>query len=349
MLRIMHCADLHLDSPFAGLPPEQAAQRRQLQRCLPGQIVDRSNELGCQLLLVAGDVFDGDRVSPETIEALRTAFARSRARVFIAAGNHDPLSADSPWTAIRWPEQVHIFGSRQEAVLLPELGCRVWGRSFTGRESYAPLEPVSAEGWLEIGVFHGDPENPGPYGYLPPDQIAASGLDYLALGHIHRRSMPRQAGKTWYGWPGVAMGRGFDETGICGVFHVTLDQGGCKACVEPLPGPRYEKLTVSVGEEPDVPADGRQLHCRITLIGESDPPDLDALWQRWNGWFHSLELRDETIPKRELWADCGDGTLRGLALDWLKAHGEQEDPQLAAMAARYLLAALEGRELPCEF
>ena len=348
MLQILHCADLHLDSPFAGLPPEQAAQRRQLQRQLPGRIVELSNSLGCQLLLVAGDVFDGARVCPETIEALREAFGRSRARVFVAPGNHDPIREGSVWSAVAWPEQVHVFGGRQESVALPELGCRVWGRGFTDRENYAPLEPVTDEGWLEIGVLHADPETPGPYGYLPQDQIAESGLDYLALGHIHKRSMPRQAGKTRYGWPGVAMGRGFDETGECGVFHVCLSRESCTARLLPLPGPRYEKLTVRAGEEPVFPADSDQLHCRIILTGESDPPDLEDLHARWSGNFRSLELRDETTPKRELWADCGDGTLRGLALDWLKEQSEA-DPQLAAMAARYLLAALEGGELPCGF
>ena len=121
MLQILHAADLHLDSPFAGLSPEQAAQRRGLQRQLPGQIVDLANDRGCQLLLLAGDVFDGERVCPETIEALQAAFARCRARVFIAPGNHDPYDSRSPWACASWPANVHLFTGAQECVTLPEL------------------------------------------------------------------------------------------------------------------------------------------------------------------------------------------------------------------------------------
>ena len=82
MLRILHGADLHLDSPFSGLTPELAAQRRKLQRRLPAEIVRLCNDHGCDLLLLAGDVFDGARVCPETLDALRRALAECRARVY---------------------------------------------------------------------------------------------------------------------------------------------------------------------------------------------------------------------------------------------------------------------------
>ena len=116
MLELLHAADLHLDSPFAALRPEQAAQRRALQRQLPDRIVDLGNDLGCPLLLLAGDIFDGERVCPETIAALRQALARFRGRVFIAPGNHDPYGPRSPWAGADWPENVHIFTGAQEAV-----------------------------------------------------------------------------------------------------------------------------------------------------------------------------------------------------------------------------------------
>ena len=55
MIRFLHAADLHLDSPFSGLTPEQAAQRRKLQRQLPALIVDLANQRHCDLLLLAGE------------------------------------------------------------------------------------------------------------------------------------------------------------------------------------------------------------------------------------------------------------------------------------------------------
>lgn len=357
MLRILHAADLHLDSPFAALTPEQAAARRRLQRQLPGLLADLCREQNCQLLLLAGDVFDGARVCPETLEALRDAFVRCPAPVFIAPGNHDPYSPDSPWAGMDWPENVHVFTGAMEPVTLPELGCRVWGAAFQGREARELLRPVSGRtGLLEIGVLHGDPENPGPYNYISPMALESCGLDYLALGHIHKTAPLRKAGRTWYAWPGVALGRGFDETGVHGAYLVELDGQTCRAELLPLPGPRYERLTVEAGADPEaaalaaLPPDSPETVCRLTLTGEAPPFDRAALAEKLRPYFAALDLRDETVPPRDLWADCGTQTLRGLTLAVLKqqydAAPDRETRRTVALAARYAVAALEGREAP---
>ncbi len=343
MVHLLHCADLHLDSPFSGLTPEQAAGRRRLQRQLPLKIVELSNRLRCDMILCSGDVFDGERVCPETLEALRSAFAQSEAPIFLAPGNHDPYGDRSPWARVSWPKQVHIFHGPMEAVTLPDLGCRVWGAGFTAQECCDGLPSVGESNLVELGVLHGDPQNQGPYRYLPKEEIAASGLDYLALGHIHKTAMPYRVGRTWVGWPGVTMGRGFDETGVHGVFDVRVDKNSCQAQLLPLGGPRYEQLRIRAGEDLTLPADTKDWICRLTVIGESEPLNLDSFYEQLAPRFYALELRDETVPPLDLWADCGQDTLRGRALELLR---REEDPQLAALAARYVLAALEGREEP---
>ena len=231
VLRILHGADLHLDSPFAALPPEQAASRRRQQRQLPAALAALCRKHHCDLMLLAGDVFDGVQVCPETIEALQKAFADCGVPVMIAPGNHDPASSRSPWLQAQWSENVHIFTGPMEAVELPELCCRVWGAGFQDAEAYDLLRPIprNEDGWLEIGVFHGDPLYAGPYHPITAQTLRDCGLDYLALGHIHKLQMPKQAGRTFYGWPGAAMGRGFDETGEKGVLQVALDRGICEA------------------------------------------------------------------------------------------------------------------------
>ena len=342
MVRILHAADLHLDSPFSGLSPEQAARRRTLQRQLPGTIVDLANERGCQLLLLAGDVFDGARVCPETVDALVRAFARFRGRVFVAPGNHDYYHDRSPWAMTRWPENVHIFTGPAEAVDLPE--CRVWGGAFPAPECYGGMPKAQPCGKPRIGLFHGDPETPGPYRYLSAADVETCGLDYLALGHIHKPRLPKKLGNTWYGWPGVTMGRGFDECGVHGVFYTELD-GGCKTEFLPIPAPRYEAITVPYGQTPALPADSETVLCRLTITGEADEPDFAALRAALEPKFLALDLRDETVPARDLWAACQDGTLRGLALSALKKRFDTGD-ETAALAARYVLAALEGGDAP---
>lgn len=343
MIHFLHCADLHLDSPFSGLTSEQAAERRRLQRQLPMKIVERSNRLHCDLILFSGDVFDGERVCPETLEAMRTAFSRSAAPIFIAPGNHDPYGERSPWARVVWPEQVRLFRGRMEAVALPELGCRVWGAGFTAQECYEGLPPVGESPFLEIGVLHGDAQNQGPYRSLSKEEIEASGLDYLALGHIHKTAMPCRMGRTWVAWPGVTMGRGFDETGVHGILDVRLDRDSCQAELVPLGGPRYEQLRIRAGEDLTLPAHTRDWICRLTVTGESEPLRLDSFYEQLSPRFYALELRDETVPPVDVWAQCGQDTLRGKALELLR---REEDPQLAALAARYVLAALEGREEP---
>jgi len=347
MLRILHAADLHLDSPFASLSPEQAAQRRALQRKLPQALAELCARKQCDLLLLAGDVFDGELVCPETVEALQAAFKACPAEVFIAPGNHDPYTASSPWALCQWPENVHLFTGAMEAVSLPRLRCRVWGAGFRERTAFELLHPIpkADDGFLEIGLFHGDPLHTGDYHPISGEVLRTCGLDYLALGHIHKTCLPRKAGRTWVGWPGAAMGRGFDETGEKGVFCVELDSGGCQTEFLPLPVPQYRILNLSA-ENVTVPPEYVGSICRVILTGEAWDFDETTL----DGQFLSMELRDETVPKRDLWAECGENTLRGLTLKTLKLRYDSaktaEERQLAVLAAKYALAALEGREQP---
>lgn len=345
MLTILHGADLHLDSPFSSLPPELGQQLRKLQRQLPGLLVELARQRGCQLILLAGDIFDGPGAAPETVDALREALGRFPGPVCIAPGNHDFYTPGGLWDRTLWPENVHIFTGTPSSVALRSLGCRVWGGAFRGPDCFEPLPTAPRENLLQVGVFHGDPLNPGPYRYLSGESLDACGLDYLALGHIHVPLLPRRRGRTWYGWPGVAMGRGFDECGPHGVFVTTLDGSSCRAELCPLGDIRFETMEISRNQLPALPPDSRHMLCRMTLTGERQDtrPSLDALRQRLEGSFLYLDLRDGTTPRRQLWSACGDGTLRGLALDHLQqANGDRE------LAARYLLAALEGGDEPCD-
>ncbi len=358
MLSIFHTADLHLDAPFAGLTPEQGALRRDEQRKLLLHLAQLCREKSCDLWLMAGDVFDGTSVRPETVEALQTAFAQCGAQVFVAPGNHDPYTPASPWHLADFPENVHIFSGDMEAVALPELQCRVWGAGFRGQQAFDLLRPIpeNPDGFWEIGVFHGDPLYPSVYHPIAKQTLQTCGLDYLALGHIHKTALPKQAGRTWYGWPGAGVARGFDETGARCAFSVELSENGCVTEPIVLPGLRYEVLTVPAGDDPEtavktaLPVDSRETVCRVTLTGETEPFDREALEQTLSELCFALELRDETTPPRAIWADCGEETLRGLALSTLKqqldnAQSPQEARELA-LAARYVLAALEGREEP---
>lgn len=360
MIRILHAADLHLDSPFASLSADQAAQRRAEQRELLTELTELCSAHGCDLMLLAGDMFDSDNAYPDTIEALSRAFAACPAQIFIAPGNHDYAAAGSAYRTGSWPENVHIFtDSAIQSVTLPALSCRVWGAAFTSPRAGSLLEGFSApeDGFLELMVLHGDATNAeGPYNTITRAQIAGSNLDYLALGHIHQQSGLLREGRTHYAWPGCPMGRGFDELGEKGVYLVELEAGECRGRFLPLSGRRYEILTVTAGEDPlaaalaALPADAERHICRILFTGEAQPLDVQALRRALAPRCFALSIQDRTTAPVDLWAGCAEDTLRGLFLRTLKAQYDQADDaaqrQTIADAARLGLAAMDGREVP---
>lgn len=360
MIRFLHAADLHLDSPFSGLSPERAAQRRKEQRAVPMQLAELANAYDCGLMLLPGDLFDSDNVYPETVEALARAFAACRAQIVIAPGNHDYAAAGSAYRTAKWPENVHIFTeSAVSAFEFPELGCRVYGAAFTGPEARDLLTGFSAErdGLAQLMVLHGDAvNNQSPYNYISKAEIAGSGLDYLALGHIHAASGLLTEGRTAYAWPGCAMGRGFDELGEKGVYLGTLDASGCKLEFCPLSGRKYEILTVPAGDdaitaaENALPESTENDIYRIIFTGEAEPVALPEVYRALEGRFFSLSLRDGTTPKQDLWAAAGEDTLRGIFLRELRQRYDEadtpEEKQSIADAARLGVAAMDGREAP---
>ena len=190
---------------------------------------------------------------------------------------------------------------------------------------------------------------------VSPAALAASGLDYAALGHIHRRGERRDGG-TLCAWPGCLMGRGFDECGEKGALLVSVEKGACRTEFVPCGARRYERLSVPAGDDalaavraaltPELEGSC----CRIELTGEAAPVDLAALQAALEPQFFSLDLRDRTRPKQDLWEACGEDTLRGHFLDGLHAQFEaaetDERRQVVARAARLGLALMDGREVP---
>jgi len=378
MLKFIHAADLHLDSPFRSLPSEQAALRRQGQRELLDRLMALCEEEQTDFLLLAGDVFDGQRVYPETVEALCAALGRTAMPVLISPGNHDFLHSASPYLTAKFPNNVHIFTTAELSAYELE-GAVVYGHAFTAATSQNhPLAGFAApeDGRFHIGLVHGDLNAPqSVYSPVLRDEIAASGLDYLGLGHVHQPSTPAQAGRTTYAYAGCPEGRGFDECGDRGCYVVTLEQGE-PAGVEfaPLAAYRYFEQTVQGGEDADW--EGLASRCfggmtdrdalRIVFTGEvaENRPDLTALQGKFGPLAGSLILRDATVPAQNLWARMEEDSLTGLFLREMRrrwdeplTHTGDFSPEALAeitashretltLALRYGMAALEGREEP---
>ncbi len=358
-LKLLHAADLHLDSPFEGLGAEKAVQRRQEQRQLLYRIAELARSERVDLVLLAGDLLDSDSSYAETAEALSEALGSIPAPVFISPGNHDFYSPRSAYARVRFPENVHIFKSPAvECVELAQLGVRVWGAAFCDKYSAGMLHGFSVEksaGIRDLMCIHGEVAAASNYDPVTETDIAASGMDYIALGHIHKESGLKRAGGTFYAWPGCPEGRGFDETGEKYVYIVSLD-ASCTVKPVCIAQRKYEILNVRLGDDNAMDAilaalpenTGSDVY-RIVLRGEaSEPPQPDELQSALESRFFALQLRDETVLRRDVWQSAGEDNLRGKFLGRLKAAFDaaktDAEREKISQAARWGLAALDNRE-----
>lgn len=352
-MKLLHSADWHLDSPFTGRTPEQRSTLRRAQLKIPGMVADVCRREGCDIMVLSGDIFDGP-YTPESLDAVRNALADCGVPVFISPGNHDFCTPDSPWLAERWPENVHIFTGGMESVAVPEIDCRVYGAGYQSMDCPGLLENFHADGNERfcIAVLHSDPTTANsPYCPFTTNQARSSGLDYLALGHIHKRGV-FHAGGTICAWPGTPMGRGYDETGEHGVYVTRLKDGHDVRFV-PLNTLRFHDLEVDTGSdaiaalEDILPGFGNSDFYRITLTGSSEE-SLQAIYDHYQH-IPNLELRDNRTKQADLWEKAGEDSLQGTYFQLLKDAHEDADDETArqiALAAEISQKLLEGREVP---
>ena len=364
MLTFLHSADFHLDSPFGALPSQQAKARRQELRELVFRMADYVNQEKIPLVLLAGDLFDSAAAYLETCEQLSQALGRmEHARIFIAPGNHDWYAPNTLWTQTEWPENVYIFQTPQmESVELPEWNAVIHGAAFQSSEqTRSLLADLSApeDGKIHIGLLHGEVDPPEErYNPIRHEEIAASNLHYLALGHIHRRGAPHTYGRTVCAWPGCPEGRGFDELGEKGFYRGVIDNGQVDLTFVPFARRRYQILEVDVtgrtpreAVESALPEDTESDFYRILLTGESGAGGAGAsqLEAALADRFCALEIRDQTRLAEDIWARSGEDSLRGLFLREMKtqwsAAETPEERDTITLAVRFGLAALDHREL----
>lgn len=238
-VRFVHAADLHLDAAFSGLArdvsPELAERLHEATFTALDRLVALCAEEQPDFLVLAGDTWNQEELSLRAQIALRDAcegLGRLGVRVFLAHGNHDPLS--SRFRTLRWPDNVTVFGPTVEAVPVYRPGygddilAVVHGVSHVG-----PKETRNLASWFrrtgddcpQIGVLHttfnvGAGSGETPYAPCSPEELAASGLDYWALGHIHEHGVACREPLAIY--PGSAQGLHVNEQGPHGCVLVEL-------------------------------------------------------------------------------------------------------------------------------
>ena len=260
-LRFVHAADLHLDSPFRGIrseAPEYVADSlRRATFDAYENIVALCLRERVDALLVAGDVYDGAdrslRAQLKLVDGLNRLDAAG-IRSFICHGNHDPLDGwearlSLPPGCVRFGPEVSgepVFADEPERAT-------VYGVSYPTREVRENLTPLFAQASLDggfgIGLLHanvGGNSNHESYAPCSVTDLAETGLDYWALGHVHTRQVLRQERPTVV-YPGNPQGRHPLETGERGVYLVEVDDYGAVSLeFRPVDMVRWETLEVGI-------------------------------------------------------------------------------------------------------
>jgi DNA repair exonuclease SbcCD nuclease subunit len=194
-LRVLHTADVHLGSDGYGGPAEQEAHRARERRVLE-RVVDRALGDRVDLLLIAGDLFDHNRVPDETVEFVRGQLDRLRSPVVILPGNHDCLRTSAIYDRhdlTAGTRHVHVIRRLEgETIELPELDALVWGRAMEEHEpGFSPLAGIPGRDgrrWclaMGHGFFFEERQRPDRSSPIFAEDIRDTGWDYVALGHHH--------------------------------------------------------------------------------------------------------------------------------------------------------------------
>ena len=255
--RFIHTADIHLDSPLKSLAlrnPELAELVGGASRQALSTIVDLCINERVDALIIAGDLYDGDQTSMKTARFLAGELNRLSAagiRTFIIRGNHDALSRISRELVL--PERVKLFGGRPEHVLIErgpgEKPVAIHGLSFanpTAPESLLPKYARALPDAINIGIMHtslGGAPGHDPYAPCSPAELEATGYDYWALGHIHKRSVV--TGSATIVMPGMPQGRDINEDGPKSVTLVSIADDGTVSLEEkPTAIAEFARVTV---------------------------------------------------------------------------------------------------------
>ncbi len=372
MIKVLHCADLHLDSPLTALDISRSETRRMELRAAFTSLTLSAKMNKADFLLISGDLFDGAYVSRETVALLCHEFAAiPDCNVVIAPGNHDPYTQTSYYNRADFPENVYIFDSPELSCFdFPDKNTTVYGWAFTSSHmSECPLEGFAVEDNSRINllVAHGDFDvSESQYCPIPRDVLAECGFDYAALGHIHTHNGVEKVGNGYAAYSGCLEGRGFDECGIKGALLVVIEKDDelslaakfarfCKRCyaVETCDVSGAETnadLLDKLRELVAMKHYGDDTALRVRLVGNVSgelKPSAAFLSEQFGHMF-ILEIVDETLPLDNSDKLADDPTLRGEYYRSLKdqlASLNEDEREIALMALRYGLAALSGEDI----
>lgn len=231
-IKILHTADLHIGAAESFLG--DTAKTRRFENLITFErIMELAVARQVDVVALAGDVFDSNSVEERFIDAVFEKISQvAPIRVIYTAGNHDPLDASSPFSSRELPQNLYVLGAEDSCVEFPELSLRVYGRSFgAAHMNGAELFGLSADdSFINLMVQHGELRSDlnSDYNAITPKFVKNSGMDYIALGHVHKHSDVARLGNTFFAYCGCPEGQGFDELDAKGIYVGEIGKGECE-------------------------------------------------------------------------------------------------------------------------
>lgn len=258
-IRFVHAADLHLDAPFKGVDASDPRVREALLASTYEaleRVVDVCLDHEVDFLVLAGDVYNAGEPSLRAQFAFREAcerLAEAGVRVFVARGNHD---ATATGMRLPLPDNVHEFSAAEVDRVSFEredgATCAIYGRSFrtsAEKANFAAAFRRQASDAFAIGVLHtnvGGRPGHEPYAPCSLEDLRAAGMDYWALGHIHKPEVLGSSPEIVY--PGCTQGLNPNESGVRGCRLVTLEAGGVTSSFISTASIVWDQATVDASE-----------------------------------------------------------------------------------------------------
>lgn len=256
-MRFLHLADVHLDTPFRGRSRELATRLREAGRAALVDAVEVAIRESADAFLIAGDLFDGERLSWPSERLLVESMERLLAagiHPLYATGNHDPGRGAGLRAGIAWPEGMTVFDeSSPRRVAVEREGRPIGWVTGAGHEGPAEARDLSATfprppGPLpEVALLHTQvlrsrgADSHDRYAPSSLDELIATEYDYWALGHVHLRQ--ELSGDPAVHYPGNPQGRHPGESGARGALLVDVERGSpARATFVELARVRWETL-----------------------------------------------------------------------------------------------------------
>lgn len=361
-MRIIHCADLHLDSKIETIPPEKSKIRRDETVRTFERICEYAEKEKVSVVIIAGDMFDTKRITLRTRGRVISAIKNAPDVDFLyLSGNHDDdnfISSEQEESTL--PENLKPFSSEWSVFSYGNVN--IAGIVINENNSAYIYDRLRfPEEGVNIAVLHGQVT-----GYKSDDKaevisiprLKGKNIDYLALGHIHSFAEGKIDERGTYVYCGCPEGRGFDETGEKGFVLISEESGKLSYEFVPFAARSLFEYTFDIGEYSDFYEAQRVLISKlkaefspsslikVILTGEHSAdfdPDTDGLSARLNEEFFFAKIYDRTSLKVCIEDYAADKSVRGeFVREVLASDLSSEDKSKVLMLG---LGALKGEQV----